>query len=333
MIDLYSLAKQTSAYKTLKGEKESGRLSHAYLILCADQDNLTEYLKIFAKLISCSATEPCCECRKCTLIDKNAFADLYLYPKTPEKADKAPTISSDDVVSIIEESYLKPVESDKKIFILSQAQTMNAQAQNKLLKTLEEPPQGVYMLIGATSEFAILPTVKSRVKKLEIPPFSAQKLFDALKGEYQDQACLRNAIACSDGTVGSVVALYSDENLKTVTDLAVEVLCDMQSSSQVLEFSTKIAKSKCDISQFLSVAELLLRDLLTIKQGKTDLVFNAQTAQKIQNAKGFSEGALIYALEKTTEANKRKKFNANPTMLLEWWLFQILEGKFKWKKL
>lgn len=333
MIDFYSLIKDTGAYKTVKGEKESGRLSHAYLLLTADKENLTEYLKIFAKLILCNATEPCMECRKCKLIEQNAFPDLYLYPKKQEKADKAETISSDDVVSIIEESYLKPIEGDKKIFVLSQAQTMNAQAQNKLLKTLEEPPQGVCILIGATSEFPILPTVKSRVKKLEIPPFAGSKLFDVLKGEFTDQDKLRTAIACGDGTVGTAVALYSDQDLKQITDLAVDLLLNMQSSSQVLEYSNNIAKSKCDISRFFSVLELLLRDMLAVKQGAEQLAFNSHAINALKGAQGFSTGALLHALEKIGEANKRKKFNANPTMLIEWVLFQILEGKFKWKKL
>jgi DNA polymerase-3 subunit delta' len=333
MIDFYSLIKDTGAYKTVKGEKESGRLSHAYLLLCADKDNLTEYLKIFAKLILCNATEPCMECRKCKLIDKDAYPDLYLYPKKQEKADKAETISSEDVVSIIEESYLKPIEGDKKIFILSQAQTMNAQAQNKLLKTLEEPPHGVCILIGATSEFPILSTVKSRVKKLEIPPFTSAKLFDALKGELTDEERLLSAIACGDGTVGTAVALYSDDDLKEVTDLVSDILVNMQSSSQVLEYSNKITKSKCDISRFLSVTELLLRDLLAYEQGAEKFVFNPRALESIKGAQGFSTGALLHALEKVGEANKRKKFNANPTMLIEWLLFQILEGKFKWKKL
>ena len=82
MIDLYSLIKETGAFKTVKGEKESGRLSHAYLIISPDQDNLTQYLKIFAKLILCDATEPCGGCRKCSLIEKETFPDLYIYPKT-----------------------------------------------------------------------------------------------------------------------------------------------------------------------------------------------------------------------------------------------------------
>ena len=332
MIDLYSLVQKTSAFKTVKGEKANGRLSHAYLLLCADQDNLSNYLKIFAKLIACKDSQPCNACRTCKLIDENAYPDVFLYPKNSEKEDKPATISSDDIIDIIEESYLKPVEGDKKIFVLSEAQSMNAQAQNKLLKTLEEPPENVHILIGATSEFPLLSTVKSRVKKLEIPPFTSEQLFNALKGDCPDKERLYTAIACGDGSVGSALALYSDESLKEITDLAVEVLTDMQSSSQVLEYSMKIAENK-DVSRFFSVTELLLRDLLAVKQGRDDLVFNQNTLSKIKDAKGFSEGAIINALESLTEANKRKKFNANATMLTEWLLFQILEGKYKWQKL
>ena len=57
---------------------------------------------------------------------------------------------------------------------------MNASAQNKLLKTLEEPPKNVHILLGATSEYPLLATLKSRVKKLEIPPFDNQTIYKAL---------------------------------------------------------------------------------------------------------------------------------------------------------
>jgi dinuclear metal center YbgI/SA1388 family protein len=69
------------------------------------------------------------------------------------------------------------------------------------------------------------------------------------------------------------------------------------------------------------------------EQGAEKFVFNPRALESIKGAQGFSTGALLHALEKVGEANKRKKFNANPTMLIEWLLFQILEGKFKWKKL
>ncbi len=321
MTDLFSLIKDTGAFRTVKGEKQSGRLSHAYLILTPDKENLTEYLKIFAQLIACKDGNPCGECRTCRMIKEGVFADLFVYPKNGE------SIVSEEVNELIEQSYAKPVESDKKIFILSQAQNMNAQAQNKLLKTLEEPPESVCILIGATAEFSLLPTVKSRVKKLEIPAFSNEKIFNALVKDCSDQERLKEAIECGDGTVGQAKLNYQDQKLKEITALVMDVLVNMKSSSDILEYSNKITKLKCDFATFLSVLELKLRDKL-IK-----LTAGSGKEQPKTDEHGFTAGALVFALESVNGAFERMKFNANATMLLEWTLFKILEGKYKWQKL
>ena len=325
MIQFLPLIKDTEAYRTVKNDRDFGRLSHAYLILSADGDNLLEYLKVIAKLMVCDNDEPCNKCRSCSLIDAGGHADVYFYPKKE-------TVLVEDVNSLIEESYLKPIETNKKIFIVNHAETMNASAQNKLLKTLEEPPKNVHIILGATSEFPLLPTVKSRVKKLEIPFFTADKLFEVLNSEYPDVERLKSAIACGDGTVGKTVSLYSDDGLKTLAELIKDVLINMKSSKDVLYYSTKITASKCELSQFLSVLEVYLRDLLLISQGREDLVSDKTSISVLKKAERFNTGAILHALESITEANKRKKFNANPTILIEWLLFQILEGKYKWQK-
>ncbi len=327
MIDFLSLIKDTGAYKTVLGDKRSGRLSHAYLVLCADGDNLDEYLKIFAKLIACDSEQPCGACRTCRLIDQKSHPDVFFYP------EKGESVLAEDVNALIQESYIKPVEGDKKIFVLSNGQTMNASAQNKLLKTLEEPPKNVHIIIGATAEFNLLSTVKSRMKKLQIPFFTADRLFSSLKDECPDHDKLNSAIACGDGTVGKAKALYGDENLKDALECSADTLLNMTSSASVLEYSSKISALKCDLSDFLSVTELLLRDLLLGLDGKEDLVANKEFYKKVKNAKNFNKGSVLFALESITEANERKKFNANPTMLIEWLLFRILEGKYKWQKL
>lgn len=327
MINLIDLIKDTTAFNTVKGDVESNKLSHAYLILTADGENLTEYLKIFASLAVCKESFPCGKCRACTLIQKDAFSDVIVYPKNGD------SIVSEEVNQLIEESFVKPLESDKKIFILSHAESMTVQAQNKLLKTLEEPPQNVHIFIGATSEFPILPTVKSRVKKLEIPAFTHQKLFSVLKEEFTDTERLKEAIFCGDGTLGQAVLNYSDEKLKEVSALIEEIIVDMKSSSDVLRFSTKITASKCDVDTFLSVFELKLRDMLVKAQGEEGLVGNLIALNRVKNAENFSSGAIIFALESIGEAHRRRKFNVNATMLLEWLLLKILEGKYKWQKL
>ncbi len=327
MIDLLSLIKDTNAYRTIKGDKSQGRLSHAYLLLTSDGENLDEYLKIFAKLIFCDETEPCGECRKCKLIDSNEFADMQFFPKNNQ------SITTEDVNYIIEESYIKPIEGEKKLFILSHAENMNAPAQNKLLKTLEEPPKNVHIIMGATSEFPILSTVKSRVKKIEIPVFDKDKLFVAMNEDYPDRDRLLTAIACGDGTIGKVKKLYADEKLQDLTYLCVDTLINMKSSKDLLDYSTRILSVCPEVSEFISVMELVLRDFLALKEGQEKLVFNKNIVDRLSRADNFSRGAIIYALDSVNESVKRKKFNANPTMLIEWLLFKILEGKYKWQKL
>ena len=326
MIDLASLIKKTNAYKIISGDKKANRLSHAYLILTSDKQMLSEYLKFFAKVIACEKIEPCLECRVCDLIDKNSHSDVIFYPKNKE------SISSEEINELIEESYLRPIECDKKVFVLLNAESMNASAQNKLLKTLEEPPKNVHILLGATSEFPLLSTIKSRVRKLEIPAFDSQTIIDALKNECDDYEKLKTAVFCSDGSVGDALSLYNDEKLKAITDLVVDLLVNMNSSSQVLKYSTLISKSAMETTQFLSVLELLLRDMLVLSQGQEQLVNNKELKEKLKKAQKFNTGAIIYALDTVINAQQRKKFNMTPTMLIEWVLFQILEGKYKWQK-
>lgn len=327
MTDFLSLLKTTPAYKIAVSDKSANRLNHAYLILHPDSENLGEYLKIFASIIACKEVEPCLKCRSCRLIAEEKSVDTLIYPKDKD------TVLTDDINSLTEECYIKPIESDKKIFIINHGETMTAQAQNKLLKTLEEPPKNVYILIGATSEYGFLPTVLSRVNKLEIPQFSEDTLFSALKDDYIEHEKLKSAISCGDGTVGKAISLYGDEKTFLLMEFVSEMLTKMQSSKNVLEYSKKLTDLKVEFLDFLDVLERAFADMLLGFSGREDLVKNKTLYEKIKGAEGYKTGSIIYALEKITEAQKRKKFNANANMLIEWLLMQILEGRYKWQKL
>ena len=320
MVDLLRLLENTGAYKTVKSDKAAGRLSHAYLILSADKDNLGEYLKLFAKLIL-GGDE-----RADRLIGEGIHPDVLTFPISGD------AVLKEDVAALIEESFLKPVESDRKLFIINHGESMNASSQNKLLKTLEEPPKNVHILIGATSEYPLLTTVKSRVKKLTIPPFSAETLIDALTGDCPDTERLKEAVSCGDGTVGKALALYGDENLSETVELAVDTYNNMLSSRNVLEYSDKIT-GKSGVKEFLSVLELINRDNLLYLSGAEDAVFNKKLLSRIKGAQGFTLGAVIYAADKIAEAERRLAANGNPQAVLERLLFAILEGKHKWRKL
>ncbi|MBR5192255.1 MAG: hypothetical protein IKW33_02455 [Clostridia bacterium] len=327
MIDFFSLVKDTNAYKIVRGEKSKNTLSHAYILVCSDEKCLNNYLKEFAKLLTCEQFDACNTCRVCNLIEKNRHQDIYFYPKTENP------VNVEDVAEIINESIIKPIELNKKLFVINFKDNASLSVQNKLLKTLEEPPKNVFFLIGVLSEHALLQTVKSRAKKIEIFPFDKEKLFNALKNELTDEVSLERAISLTDGTVGQTVKLYNDKNFFSTVDLVAETLVNMNSSKNVLEYSTKITKLSQELEDFLSVLELALKDMLVSLEGKENLVQNKELLAKTKKATGFNVASLLYGLEKVEEAKKRKKANATNTMLIEWLLLQILEGKFKWQKL
>lgn len=317
------LIERTNAYRVVENDKKHG-LFHAYLLLSKDAKRLREDMKVFAKLIMCE-NGGCGECRVCRLIDKETHADVKFLP---EKGDK---ILTEDVNALIEESYVKPLEEDKKLFLIVGADKMPAVAQNKLLKTLEEPPKNVVIFLGASNEYALLPTVRSRVKTLSIPLYGEKELFDALKDECPDSEKLRLAVSSGDGTIGRAKELYGDAKLESLFDFTAEMLVNMNSSRDVLGYSAKIMKMRESISDIFNIASLYFRDMLAESEGaKAD---NPAALEKVRGASGFKRGALVYALEKTALAVRRASYNANETMLVEWWLFAILEGKHIWQKL
>ena len=174
MIDLLALFKNTSAYRMVVGDKKANRLSHAYLLLTADEDNLQEYLKIFAELLACNQEEPCGECRACRLIGQKIHPDVITYPK------KDKTVSSEEINQLIEESFIRPIECDKKIFVIENIDLSTEQAQNKMLKIIEEPPNNVFFLISASNENKVLKTILSRVQKIYVDKID-KKILNNLK--------------------------------------------------------------------------------------------------------------------------------------------------------
>lgn len=325
MIDFVSLIKNTAAYGVFSGEKKQDRIAHAYLIVHADGENLLSYLKIFAKTVLIGDET---DCRAADLIEKGIHPDVKIYP-----AGEKDAVLTEDIVDLIGESYIKPIESEKKIFIINRAETMSAAAQNKLLKTLEEPPKNIVILLGATSEYPLLLTVKSRVRKLVISEFDSGALLSALKKECPDIGRLKTAIACGDGTVGKALKNYRDEKLPHILDCACDIITDMKSSKDVLFYSRKIAELKTSAAEILAIFKAVLRDMLYAAEKKEELAANKDVLLRVKNAEGYSVGAIIFALDKISEAEKRLKFNASEEIVIERVLFQILEGKYKWRKL
>ena len=315
----FGLIKNTTAYKIFSNDKVSGTLSHAVLIVCDDGVMLKKYLKIFASTLMCEKAEPCFNCRTCRLIDGENYQDVVFYP-TGKK------LVVGDVSDLITKSYVKPLENDKKLFVISDMQDANFQSQNKLLKILEEPPENTYLLLGTTSIYPLLSTILSRVKRLDIPHFSDDEIFDELKGVYPDTERLKSAIKLSSGKIGEVVSRYESGVGEDVEDLVLDIFNNIKNSRDVIKYSCKINKE--NIQDFIVITSKLISEVTAIKSNskkakdnKLDYIVNS-----------YSYGGLVFILEKLRDAEKALAFNGNATAIADGILFGIVEGKNKWSK-
>lgn len=303
-----TLLKNTNAYKLLKTECSDGRFGHAYLLQFDDGRNLKTALKTFAKLFFLQNKE---YSRIEKLIDKGSFADCLYYPTEDKK------LTVEDAENIREESLLSPFEGDKKLFLLGDFADANPQTQNKLLKLLEEPPEGVIFLLGATTVFPILTTVLSRTKKLEIQPFSPEQVVAALiriYGEKYDRETLALCAAASNGNVGEAQNILEGGYFKTLSENAFSLaLCEEHRLPSAVKNIGETKHKK----QLLSLLRLIFRDGILLKmQAQTGvnneglLLLKSEKERLFEVAEKYEISSLLYAQEEISNAEKQVQFNA-----------------------
>lgn len=154
----------------LQNALESGKISHAYIINGEKSSGKEFIAKVFAMTLQCEAggTEPCQECHSCKQALSANQPDIIRV--THEKPN---TISVDDIrVQINNDVAIKPYSSRYKVYIVNEAEKMTQQAQNALLKTLEEPPEYAVILLLTANVNSLLPTILSRCVVLNMKPVS-----------------------------------------------------------------------------------------------------------------------------------------------------------------
>ena len=301
------LISSTAAYAIFSGDKRFNRLSHAYLLYYADAAELRYALKQFALVFFGGAKGG----REERLIAEEALPDLKIYPKADGK------LNVEAANLIVEDAYLRPVEGDKKLYIISGFEEASALFQNKLLKILEEPPRGVYFLLGATSLAPVLDTIISRVKTLEIPPFTAGEIFAALEREGSNPENARVSQTCG-GVMGVARRMLSEGWYAEVREAACEIL-GATDRKKAVAVALKYADCKYKSELFAELQRLYFSELE--KYAKDDGYSGA-----------LCKGATVFALESVNKAFADIKFNANfPSLLYDFALKVALENE-KWSR-
>ncbi|MBM3934456.1 MAG: DNA polymerase III subunit delta' [SAR202 cluster bacterium] len=197
------------AVNTLKRGIAEGRLSHAFLFAGPPQIGKITLATDLAKAVNCLAEDmparPCGECRQCRRIERGSHADVRIVRLIKdESTGKMKTmVGIEQVLEIQKEASLKPFEGRYRVFIFECADRLSLDAANALLKTLEEPPDQVIIILLAPESALMLPTVLSRCQTLELRPVPVPAITEQLVGRFNVDAGRAEEIArLSDGRPG-----------------------------------------------------------------------------------------------------------------------------------
>ena len=192
---------------TLKNKK----ISHSYMFVGVNGIGKKKLATEFAKAILCeSHTEiGCGRCKSCIKFDSNNNSDFYYIDlEEDENSIKIETIRK------MQEKILElPVESNKKVYIINNSDCMTKEAQNCLLKTLEEPPPFVSIILIVSNENRILNTIKSRCLKFYFNNISNDEIFKYVKEKLHFENVTENMLNAAQGSIGKMIEIYNNKDL------------------------------------------------------------------------------------------------------------------------
>ena len=313
----------------LQNALASKKISHAYIIN-GEKSSGKEYIaKVFAMALQCEkgGTEPCQECRSCKQALSGNQPDIIRL-----NHEKPNTISVDDIRKQINgDVAIKPYSSPYKIYIINEAEKMNTQAQNALLKTLEEPPEYAVILLLTANINALLPTIVSRCVVLNMKPVADEKVRKFLMEElqipdYKADVC----VAFARGNVGKAKALASSEEFENVKNEAlslVKYIRDME-LHEIMAAIKKIGEYKLEINDYFDIMAIWYRDVLLFKATKdvNHLVFREELTAIRKCAQRSSYEGIETIVKALDTAKHRLDANVNFELVMELLLLTIQEN-------
>ncbi|HBA69981.1 MAG TPA: DNA polymerase III subunit delta [Lachnospiraceae bacterium] len=301
----------------LQNALKMNKVSHAY-ILNGERNSGKEFIaKIFASALQCEKAdvssgmfEPCGECHSCKqMAGKNQPDVIYVSHEKPG------SIGVEDIrMQINGNVAIKPYSSPRKVYLINEGEKMTVQAQNALLKTLEEPPEYTVILILTTNLESLLPTILSRCVVLNMKPVKdsqAKKfLMESMQiPDYKADIC----VAFARGNIGKAKLLASSEEFDHVKEEAVTLLKyinDME-ISEIVAAVKKINEYKLDVNDYFDILAIWYRDVLLFKatNDANHLIFK----EEIQYIRRVADRSTYEGIEKVIEAldKSKQRLNAN----------------------
>lgn len=283
----------TEVKEYLEKVVNSNNVLHSYLFLGTEGIGKKEIAKEFAKKILCSTKEENCTCKSCVCFDSNNHTDLYVIDYENQ------SIKIDEIRTLTEKVIEKPIISEKKVYIINNAETMTPEAQNCLLKTLEEPPEFVVIILVSSNDNLILNTIKSRCMTLKFNNIDDDLIKKYIEENLEYGELSDTLLSYINGSIGKAI------KLKDVKDKYTEI-------ENYLKKVTSL-----DIVDFLYYGKIIYD-----KENINDIL-NYIIVCLYSNSKDNVN--YIYAIEHVNKCSLRLKSNSNFDMCIDNMLMGIWE--------
>ena len=305
------------------------KVSHAYILNGERGSGKKMLANLFATTLLCEkqGPDPCNACHSCHQAESGNHPDIIRVTH-----EKPSTISVDDIRrQVNEDIQIKPYQGPYKIYIIAEADLMTVQAQNALLKTIEEPPAYAVIFLLTENAEALLPTITSRCVMLKL-----RNIKDTLIRKYLMETMHvpdYKADMCTDfaqGNMGRAIMLASSDHFNEIREEAVQLLkyINEMDISEVTKAIKKIGTYKLEINDYLDIIMIWYRDVLLYKATKDmdKVVFKDQISYIQERAKKSSYEGIELILESLEKAKTRLKANVNFDLVMELLLLTIKEN-------
>ena len=315
--------------KYISSAVENNRVSHAYILNGERGSGKKMLANLFAMTLLCETgdNEPCGKCHSCKQAESGNHPDIIRV--THEKPN---SISVDDIRTQVNNTVdIKPYQGPYKVYIIPQADMMTPQAQNAILKTIEEPPSyAVFLLLTENAE-TLLPTINSRCVMLKLRNIKdtliKKYLMENLEiPDYKADMCT----AFAQGNMGRAIMLANSDHFNEIREEAVQLLKHISEMelNEIVAAVKNISVYKLEITDYLDIIMIWYRDVLLYKATKEidKVVFKDQLQSIKEQARKSSYEGIELILESLEKAKARLKANVNFDLVMELLFLTIKEN-------
>ena len=309
--------------ESLKRLVQNGTISHSFLFEGEEGLGKKMTAEAFGKTLLCEEQkqEPCNRCSSCIKFDRGNHPDFRLLE--PKKG----LIKKGDIEALIKDVAMAPFESKRKDFIINDCHKMNREAMNSLLKTLEEPPEYVVIILITSNANSLLPTILSRAMSIKFYPIEVAKVVDYLVNNYDKSKDEARFIAeFTKGSIGKSIELSTSNEFFLKRDEVIDIVDDLVKGNKVRAFDSKdfFDSNKENIDEVLDLILFWFRDLMIYKfVSDSNLIINKDKMPILSKETFLDFQNINDIIERVEQAKKDISRNVNFQLSIETMLLNI----------